>query len=96
MDKLKIPERFKGILYVYTYNDPTHSLHGRVLFSDHDVSNWSEVVVLAEVPLDIPLNSEASLDNQRAFLRAKQQRLIEDSALKVKELEEAINSLYTQ
>ena len=93
MNKLNIPERFTGTVYVAMWSNPTFCLYGDIYLTHGDPSESTESILLGKVDVDIPLNASGTVDKQVDQLRNSRQQIIDKATVEARQIEEAIESL---
>ena len=93
MNKLTIPERFTGTVYVAMWSNPTFFLYGDIYLTHGDLSESTESIVLGQIDVDIPLNASGTVDKQVDQLRNARQQIIDKATAEAQQIEEEIESL---
>ena len=93
MNKLEIPERFTGTVYVCMFSDPNSCLYGETFLSKFDPKGSSDSITLGKEDVDIALDRTGTLDKQVHQLRAARQKIVAKASGEARQIEEAIDSL---
>ena len=93
MNKLEIPERFTGTVYVCMFSDPNSCLYGETFLSRFDLEGSSDSITLGKEEVDIALDGVGTLDKQVDQLRAARDKIIEKASGEARQIQEAIESL---
>jgi hypothetical protein len=93
MKTMNIPERFTGTIYIAAYCDPTDVMYGWLYFTDREPSKDSDLILLGQTEVDIPLDAKGTVDKQVAKLRRSKQKIIDDATDRASQIDEAIESL---
>ena len=93
MNKLEIPERVTGTVYVCMFSDPNSCLYGETFLSKFDPKGSSDSITLGKEDVDIALDHTGSLNKQAEQLKASKRKIIDEASAKAGQIEEAIDSL---
>jgi hypothetical protein len=93
MNKLEIPERFTGTVYVCMFSDPNSCLYGETFLSKYDPKGSGDSITLGKEDVDIALDHTGSLDKQVEQLKASKRKVIDEASAKAGQIDEAIESL---
>ena len=90
MNKLDIPERFTGTVYVCMISDPNSFLYGETFLSKSDPEGSGDSITLGKEDVDIALDRAGALDKQVDQLRAARHKIITKASGEARQIEEAI------
>jgi len=93
MNKLTIPERFTGTVYVAMWSEPQHFMYGVLYVDNVDPSDRDDLILLGQIDVDIPLNASGTVDKQVDQLRNARQQIIDKATAEAQQIEEEIESL---
>ena len=93
MNKLEIPERFTGTVYVCMFSDPKSCLYGETFLSKSDPKGASDSITLGKADVDIALDRAVTLNKQVDQLKASKRKIIDEASARAGQIDEAIDSL---
>ena len=93
MNKLEIPERFTGTVYVCMFSDPNSCVYGETFLSKFDPKGSIDSITLGKADVDIALDRAVTLNKQVDQLKASKRKIIDEASAKAGQIDEAIESL---